>query len=61
MLEGATPPLEQNMALVELNRLKSIRESAAVKVEVSLLDLRNLMGVMPEEPLRLKGDFRPSH
>jgi copper/silver efflux system protein len=57
VMEGATPPLEQNMALVELNRLKSIRESAAAKVEVSLLDLRNLMGVMPEEPLRLKGDF----
>ena len=55
--EGATPPLEQNMALVELNRLKSIRESAAAKVEVSLLDLRNLIGVMPEQPLRLRGDF----
>jgi len=26
--EGATPPLEQNMVLVELNRLKSMRESA---------------------------------
>jgi cobalt-zinc-cadmium efflux system outer membrane protein len=57
VIEGATPPLEQNMTLVELNRLKSIRERAAAKVEVSLLDLRNLMGVMPEEPLRLKGDF----
>ena len=26
--EGATAPLEQNMALVELNRLRSLRESA---------------------------------
>ena len=57
VVEGATPPLEQNMALVELNRLKSMRENAAGKVEVSLLELRNLIGVPPEQPLRLKGDF----
>src|SRR5436309_16079737 len=57
VVEGAAPPLEQNMALVELNRLKSMRESVAAKVEVSLLELRNLIGVPPEQPLRLKGDF----
>ena len=39
--EGATPPLEQNMALVELNRLKSMRETVAAKIEISLLELRN--------------------
>src|SRR5437870_8676638 len=57
VVEGATPPLEQNMALVELNRLRSMRESAAGKVEVSLFELRNLIGMPPEQPLRLKGDF----
>lgn len=57
VVEGATPPLEQNMALVELNRLKSMRESVASKVEVSLFELRNLMGMAPEQPLRLRGDF----
>ena len=57
VLEGATPPLEQNMALVELNRLKSMRESVAGKVEVSLFELRNLLGLTPEQPLRLKGNF----
>jgi Cu(I)/Ag(I) efflux system membrane protein CusA/SilA len=57
VMEGATPPLEQNMALVELNRLKSMRESAAAKVEIALLELRNLIGIPPEQPLRLKGDF----
>lgn len=57
VVEGATPPLEQNMALVELNRLKSMRESVTSKVEVSLLELRNLMGMAPEQPLRLRGDF----
>src|SRR5213080_3935796 len=55
--EGATPPLEQNMALVELNRLKSMRETAEGKVEVAMLELRNLIGMPPEQPLRLKGDF----
>lgn len=55
--EGATPPLEQNMALVELNRLKSMRETAEGKVEVAMLELRNLLGLLPEQPLRLKGDF----
>jgi cobalt-zinc-cadmium efflux system outer membrane protein len=55
--EGATPPLEQNMVLVELNRLKSMRETAEGKVEVAMLELRNLIGMPPEQPLRLKGDF----
>lgn len=55
--EGATPPLEQNMVLVELNRLKSMRESAEGKVEVAMLELRNLVGMPPEEPLRLRGSF----
>jgi cobalt-zinc-cadmium efflux system outer membrane protein len=57
VVEGATPPLEQNMALVELNRLKSMRESLAGKIEVSLFELRNMLGMSPEQPLRLKGDF----
>ena len=57
VLEGATPPLEQNMALVELNRLRSIRETAEGKLEVLMFELRNLIGMKPEEPLRLRGDF----
>ncbi len=55
--EGATPPLEQNMVLVELNRLRSQRESAEGKLETLMLDLKNLIGMPPEEPLRLRGDF----
>src|SRR3989442_555196 len=57
VVEVATPPLEQNMLLVELNRLKSMRESAEGAVEVALLELRNLIGMPPEQPLRLRGDF----
>ena len=55
--EGKIPPLEQNVLLVEVNRLQSIRETAEGKVEVALLELRNMIGMKPEEPLRLRGDF----
>ncbi len=55
--EGATPPLEQNMALVELNRLRSMRETAEGKLEVLMFELKNLIGMTPEELLRLRGDF----
>src|SRR5438132_3298498 len=55
--EGATPPLEQNMVLVELNRLRSLRESAEGKLETLILELKNVIGMSPEESLRLRGDF----
>jgi cobalt-zinc-cadmium efflux system outer membrane protein len=55
--EGGTAPLEQNMVLVELNRLKSTRETAEGKAQIEMLELRNLMGMAPDEPLRLRGDF----
>ena len=55
--ECRTPPLEQNIVLVEVNRLRSIREANEGKVEVALLDLRNVIGMTPEAPLRLRGDF----
>lgn len=57
VIEGQTPPLEQNMTLVEVNRLRSMRENAAGNVEVKLFELRNLMGMEASEPLRLNGDF----
>lgn len=55
--EGRTAPLEQNMTLVEVNRLRSLRESDEGKVEVTMLELRNLIGMRPEESLRLRADF----
>ena len=55
--EGRTAPLEQNMVLVEVNRIRSMRESGEGKVEVAMLELRNLMGMRPEEPLRLRGNL----
>ena len=55
--DGRTAPLEENMLLVEVNRIRSARETNEGNVEVALLELRNLVGMRPEEPLRLKGDF----
>jgi len=55
--EGKTAPLEQNMTLVEVNRLRSTRETESGKTEIAFLELRNLLGMKPEEPLRLQGDF----
>lgn len=55
--EGRTAPLEENIVLVEVNRIRSMRETNEGKVEVALLELRNTIGMKPEEPLRLKGDF----
>jgi cobalt-zinc-cadmium efflux system outer membrane protein len=57
VLEGRTAPLEQNQVLVEVNRLRSMREAGRGRAEVALLELRNLMGSEPSEPLRLRGDF----
>jgi len=42
---------------VEVNRIRSLRETGEGKVQVALLELRNLIGMMPEEPLRLRGDL----
>lgn len=59
VIEGRTAPLEQNMFLVELNRLRSLRETAEGKTEIAMFELKNLIGMKPEEPLRLRGgDFQ---
>jgi outer membrane protein, heavy metal efflux system len=55
--EGRRPPLERNMELVELNRIRAMRETREGEAEIRLLELRNLIGMAPEEPLKLKGEF----
>jgi len=57
VIEGRSAPLERNMTLVEVNRLLSMREAAEGRVQVAVLELKNLVGMGPEEPLRLRGDF----
>jgi cobalt-zinc-cadmium efflux system outer membrane protein len=55
--EGRTAPLEQNMVLVEVNRIKSFRETEEGKVQIALLELRNLVGMTPDESVRLRGNL----
>ncbi len=55
--EGKIAPLDEGIFQVELNRLRSLRETSEGKVEVFMLELRNLTGMNPEEPLRLRGDL----
>jgi cobalt-zinc-cadmium efflux system outer membrane protein len=55
--EGRTPPLEQNMESVELNRMRAERETAEGSVEMRMFELRNLAGMSPEQPLKLRGEF----
>jgi cobalt-zinc-cadmium efflux system outer membrane protein len=57
VVEGRTAPLERNMVLVEVNRLRSMRETSNGRVQVAMLELRNLIGMSMDEPLRLRGDF----
>jgi cobalt-zinc-cadmium efflux system outer membrane protein len=58
--EGRTAPLEQNMVLVEVNRIKSFRETEEGKVQIALLELRNLVGMTPDESVRLRGNLNPA-
>jgi outer membrane protein, heavy metal efflux system len=55
--EGRRPPLERNMESVELNRMLVLHETSEAQAEILLLELRNLIGMSPEVPLRIRGDF----
>ena len=56
--EGKIAPLEENMTLVEVNRLRSLRETEAGKAQISMLEFGNLIGKKSDEPFRLRGDFK---
>jgi len=55
--EGKIAPLDEGIFQVEINRLRSLRETSEGKVEVLMLELRNLAGMSPQEPLVLRGDL----
>ncbi len=64
VVEGKIAPLDEGMAAVELNRIRSLLENESGKTEVVFFELRNLLGLPPDEPLRLRGSIevaiRPS-
>ena len=57
--QGAAPTLEENLVLVEVNRLEASLSMLKSRVEVLGLQLRLLAGMTPDEPLSLQGDLTP--
>lgn len=51
---GGTPPLERDLLDVELRRLESNRLRAMASTEVALVQLKQLLGMSPVEPLLLR-------
>jgi len=58
--QGATPPLEESLMLVEVNRLDATRQMLASRVDIVALQLKALAGMAPDAPLALRGDLAPS-
>ncbi len=54
---GKSAPLEQNLVWVEVNKADALRIGFESKAEVALLELKKVIGMPPEEVLRLRGDF----
>lgn len=55
--QGATPPLDANLLRVEVNRIDALRTDLDAKLGVSMLELKSLVGMKPDEDLQLKGSL----
>src|SRR5205807_8324917 len=55
--EAATPGLDENLMLVEVNRLDATRQMLASRVDIASLQLSALAGMAPDAPLALRGDL----
>jgi len=55
--EGAAPVLEENLMLVEVNRLDASRQVQASRVEIAALQLKALAGMAPDVPLSVRGEL----
>ncbi len=56
---GKSAPLEQNLVWVELNKADAMRIGFESKAEVAMLELKKVIGMPPDENLRLRGEFDP--
>lgn len=50
---GRTPPLEQDLLNVELNRLRANQHLAAGRADTAFVQLKHLLGMSPDTPLAL--------
>jgi outer membrane protein TolC len=55
--QGAAPPLDANLLRVEVNRIDALRVDLEAKLGVSVFELKSMVGMKPEEELRLKGSL----
>jgi cobalt-zinc-cadmium efflux system outer membrane protein len=55
--QGATPALEENLMLVEVNRLEATRQMLGSRVEITTLQLKALAGIAPDVPLSIRGQL----
>jgi len=55
--EGESPPLELNLLMVEVDRLRSRRALVEGRLTVALLRLQTLAGIPAGEPIRLREDL----
>jgi cobalt-zinc-cadmium efflux system outer membrane protein len=55
--EGESAPIELNLLLVEVDRLRSRRALVEGRLKASLIRLKNIAGIPPGEPLRLREDL----
>ena len=55
--QGASPPLDEGLQVVEVNRLDASRQFAQSRVEIATLQLKLLAGMAPDAPLTLKGEL----
>ncbi len=58
--QGATPALEENLMLVEVNRFEAIRQILSSRVEIAALQLKALAGMAPDAPLTVRGGLTSS-
>jgi cobalt-zinc-cadmium efflux system outer membrane protein len=55
--EGAAPSLEENIQLVEVNRLDAGRQLAQSRVEIATLQLKLLAGMAADAPLTVRSEL----
>src|SRR6185312_7400040 len=55
--EGETAPIELNLLMVEVDRLRSRRALVEGRLKAGLIRLKNITGIPPGEPLRLREDL----
>ncbi len=54
---GRSAPLEQNIVWVELNKADAMRIGFESKTGIAVFELKKVVGMPPDETLRLRGEF----